>query len=65
MDTIDDVRTREYATFQRISESRGGGRDPTMAYKKIDMEVEKIKDKIQQANNAHQLLNGEFLDREV
>lgn len=65
MDTIDDVRTREYETFQRISASRGGGRDPGMAYKKIDMEVEKIKDKIQQAKNAQQLLSGEFLDREI
>ena len=49
MDTIDDVRTREYETFQRISASRGGARDGTMAYNKIDMEVEKIKDKIKQA----------------
>ena len=49
MDTIDDVRTREYETFQRISESRGGSRNQEMAYKKIDMEVEKIKDKIKQA----------------
>jgi hypothetical protein len=45
-ETIDNVRTREYETFQRISASRGGARDSTMAYKKIDMEVEKIKDKI-------------------
>ena len=46
MDTIDDVRNREYETFQRISESRNGGRNPDIAYKKIEMEVEKIKDKI-------------------
>lgn len=51
---VDNLRTTERETFVRVQTANRGGRraqDETQAYSKIDEEVQKIKQKAQQARN--------------